>query len=41
LGEVQKFINEAIDTGYIKIKNEKIMLNPAVKDKLVKIQEMF
>lgn len=41
LNDVKKFLNDAIDTGYIIVKGEKITFNPAVQQKLIKIQSMF
>ncbi len=35
------FVNEAVDTGFIMLKNEKILLNPAITKKLLEIQNMF
>ena len=36
-----KFINEAVENGYIMSKTEKILLNPAIMSKLIEIKNMF
>lgn len=36
-----KFINEAVENGYIMSKTEKILLNPAIMQKLIEIKNMF
>ena len=41
LSEVQHFVDEAINNRFIKIKGEKVQLNPAVVEKLISIQNMF
>ena len=41
LKQVLNFVNEAVETGSVVIKGEKIVLNPAVKAKLVAVQDLF
>lgn len=41
LTQVLNFVNEAVETGSVVIKGEKIVLNPAVKAKLVAVQDLF
>lgn len=41
LNEVKTFIDTALQDRHVKIKGEKIILNPAVMEKLVSIQNMF
>ena len=41
LTQVLSFVDEAIETGYVVIKGEKIILNIAVKEKLMAIKDLF
>ena len=41
ISQLIKFISEAVEDGYIMSKNEKILLNPAIMEKLIEIKNMF
>lgn len=41
LTQVLNFVNETVDTGSFVVKGEKIILNPAVKEKLIAVRNLF